>query len=356
MASGGIALGLAVLATAFVLGRGPGSLVWMTGKPPTWMPFAGAGLSWVPFASDLEWLPFNEPRAPGQGTRPAAGGRSAALTATAAPSPGAHALAPLEAAPTPRPAPAPSSKPEHGPAGGLGPTPDPWKTGTPAPTSTPTPTATLPVPTATLPAPTPTLTVPTPTPAPTPILPAPTPTPVVGVTLFAQTFESDAVGSTQPLGMTVLSGSWKVITDSTRDLQDQTEGAVVSSTGATWQNYRVTASVKDPSNGHAYVVTRAQDAGHFYVCGLDGGGNLFLGKLYGGNWYTFSSTPFSHSMSTWYTVTSTVSNTSLTCTVTDPVSARTATVTASESYFSQGPAGFAGSPGAEFDNLLVSAL
>ena len=49
IASGTIALTLVLLVAVFVLGRGPGSLVWMTGQPPKWLPFAGSGMSWVPF-------------------------------------------------------------------------------------------------------------------------------------------------------------------------------------------------------------------------------------------------------------------------------------------------------------------
>ncbi len=49
VASGTIALTLVLLVAVFVFGRGPGSLVWLTGQAPDWLPLAGSGLSWMPF-------------------------------------------------------------------------------------------------------------------------------------------------------------------------------------------------------------------------------------------------------------------------------------------------------------------
>ena len=50
VASGVVALTVAMLVVIFLLGKGPGTLVWMTGTPPGWLPFAGSGLSWLPYA------------------------------------------------------------------------------------------------------------------------------------------------------------------------------------------------------------------------------------------------------------------------------------------------------------------
>ena len=44
-----LAVLLVLLLGTFVLGRGPGTLVWLTGSPPPWLPFAGSGVSWLPF-------------------------------------------------------------------------------------------------------------------------------------------------------------------------------------------------------------------------------------------------------------------------------------------------------------------
>jgi hypothetical protein len=123
-----------------------------------------------------------------------------------------------------------------------------------------------------------------------------------------------------------------------------------------WANYRVTASVKPPASGYAKVVARYQDANHFYVCGLADGNTLFLGKVYGGTWYTFATGSYSYAATNWYQVSLTVSGTSLTCTVSDPTNGHTLTITATASYFSIGPAGLVGSAGAEFDNFTVSVV
>ncbi len=55
--SGAAALAVAVVATAFVLGRGPGSLILLShsGQAPTRLPFAGAGLGWLPGHDSLSW-------------------------------------------------------------------------------------------------------------------------------------------------------------------------------------------------------------------------------------------------------------------------------------------------------------
>src|ERR1700682_225950 len=39
-----LALLIAVLLLFFVLGRGPGTLIWLTGSRLTWLPFVGGGL------------------------------------------------------------------------------------------------------------------------------------------------------------------------------------------------------------------------------------------------------------------------------------------------------------------------
>src|SRR5438105_14366077 len=56
IASAAMALLFALLLGFFLLGRGPGSLVWLNGSTPPWLPFAGSGLSWLPYHPS--WLPF----------------------------------------------------------------------------------------------------------------------------------------------------------------------------------------------------------------------------------------------------------------------------------------------------------
>ena len=48
VASSVVALLAALIVVVFILGRGPGTLVWFNGSSPTWLPFAGSGLSWLP--------------------------------------------------------------------------------------------------------------------------------------------------------------------------------------------------------------------------------------------------------------------------------------------------------------------
>ncbi|HEX6350083.1 MAG TPA: hypothetical protein VF160_11920 [Candidatus Dormibacteraeota bacterium] len=44
VASAALALALSLLLAIFIFGRRPGTLVWMTGRAPNWLPFAGSGL------------------------------------------------------------------------------------------------------------------------------------------------------------------------------------------------------------------------------------------------------------------------------------------------------------------------
>lgn len=319
IASAGIALGLALAATVFVLGHGPGTLVWLTGKPPVWLPFAGTGLSWMPYSSNLQWLPYSASRQ-----------ASASKPSAQKPSPVAAVLP--TSSPTPTHMPTPTPAPTHEP------TPTPTPRPTLAPTATPTP------------APTPTPThAPTPTPTPVPT-PAPTP-----VTLFADNFESDPVGSTSPAGITSNSGTWQVAMDGSHVLTSSGSGIATVTSGSSWTDYTVTAAVK-PSATNAYVVARYQSTGYFYRCGLENGSTLVLGKLYGGTPYVFASGAYTYSSQTWYTITFTVKGNTQTCTVTDPATNRTLTETSSVSYFASGPAGFMTSGGAEFDNLVVRTV
>jgi hypothetical protein len=300
VASGTFALALALLLAIFIFGRGPGTLVWMTGQAPSWLPFAGSGLS---------WLAYSEPK-----TAPAAA--VVAPSAVPAPTPAATLL------PTPDPVLPPVVAPV-----------------VPAPTPVPTPTPT-----------------PKPTPRPTPP-PTPAATPTPGpATLFSDNFENDTAGATPAGGWSTGNGTWDVLSDGSKVAQVSADGVmfVAADGSSTWTNYKVSASVKAPATGYAKLVARYQNASYFYVCGLDNGGTLFLGKLYGGTWYSFSTATFAYSATSWYQVSFSVVGNTLTCSATDPGNGHTQTVTASESYFSSGPAGLAGSAGAEFDNFTVT--
>lgn len=300
--SAAAAMALALLIGFFLLGRGPGSLVWLSGgEAPAWLPFAGAGLGWLPFEQ-----------------RPVAGRPAASLTTTPAPA---------AAAPTPPPAAAPTTPPTAAPT--PSPTPRPAATPTPTPKPTPTPT-------------------PKPTPTPTPT-PKPTPTPIPSL-LFSDNFESDPIGTAiSTLGLSgtgqsiALDGSHVLLTGPGTDVDSFGDGG--------WTNYSVTASVKPLLSSAALVGGRAQSSTYFYACGLRGG-QLWLGKMYGGTWYVFSTAAFAYSGTSWYTVTLTMAGDNLTCTATSPAGV-TATATATETYFGSGKGVVSAIGAAEFDNLVV---
>jgi hypothetical protein len=331
IASATAALLLALALALFVLGRGPGTLIWLNGSAPPWLPFAGTGLSWLA-GTPLGWLPFvNDP---GGDPTPVAAGQ---------PSPSAH----------------PSAGPTTQPAN---PTANPTSNPTAAPTANPT----------AKPSPTPTK-VPSPTPTAT-LAPSPSPSPCPA-TSFSDTFEEDAIGPTASgwtlhTGNDSTTGGWYVYPDGTHVLKTTTTPFPVAHTGySCWSDYTVSALVKtspDSSNGlepgHARVIARWSKPGYFYACGLDHSGTyestpeLFLGKEYGGTWYSFETTPYQFSATSWYQITFTVNGNNLSCTVTDPNNpSNTATVTTSQSYFSHGSIGATGEY-AEFDNFQVSAI
>jgi hypothetical protein len=171
------------------------------------------------------------------------------------------------------------------------------------------------------------------------------------VLLFTDNFENDTLGSTAPRSLYIGGGSWKITSDVTNVLTGVTQGPITTP-GSTWTDYTVAASVK-PSATWSKVIARYQDPNYFYVCGLENGSTLFLGKLYGGTFYAFNTQTYSYSSTAWYTISFTVKGNNLICTATDTATGRTVTASATESYFASGPAGLITSGGAEFDNLVV---
>ncbi len=223
------------------------------------------------------------------------------------------------------------------------PTPAPVAVQTPVPTAKPTPTPT-PRPAAT----------PLPTPTPTPVLSGPAP----GTILFADNFEKDAIGPSVPSWSLTPPSDYSIALDGTHVLAETGTGFPTALTGSSaWTNYRVSADVKtNPTNGHARLIARHYGDGNFYACGIDHPGTLFLGKEYGYTWYTFKTSPFSYLSTAWYHIDLTVSGNNLTCTVTDPATHFSVTVTDMETYFPSGGAGVTGDIQAEFDNFVVTAV
>jgi hypothetical protein len=135
-------------------------------------------------------------------------------------------------------------------------------------------------------------------------------------------------------------------------------GFPIASAGSTgWTNYKVSADVKaDPLTGHARVIARRQNDQNFYACGIDHAGTLFLGKEYGGTWYTFNTAPFTYTNLVWDHIDFTVNGDQLTCTATDTTTSISATLTTTVSYFASGSIGATGENGGEFDNFVVTAV
>jgi pectate lyase len=188
----------------------------------------------------------------------------------------------------------------------------------------------------------------------------------VSVLLYSDNFESDLAALLPPAGWTnepsTLLGlfGYTVAVDGTKVLKGPGgntgfPSAVAGSTS--WTDYKVSADIKvDPTSGHARVIARHQSAGNFYACGLDAGGQLTLAKVSGGTRSTISTASYSFSGTTWYHIDFSVQGSALTCTVTESGTARTATLTASSGYFSNGSIGATGEYGAEYDNYTVYSL
>jgi hypothetical protein len=294
---------LAVVATIFMLGGGPSHVTWLQGGNTSWLPFSGS----------VSWLPFGH----------ASAGKA---TTHAKPKPTATPV-PVVVATTPTPVPVVV----HTPVPTARPTAVPTAEPTARPTATPTP---------------------KPTPTPTPSGPAP------GTILFSDNFENDPLGPAVANWSLTPAGAWSIAADGSHVLAESGNPFPTAITGSqTWTNYKVSADVKtNPVNGHARLIARHYGDGYFYACGIDHPGALFLGKEYGGTWYTFKYSPFSYTDTAWYHIDFTVNGSSLTCTVTDPVSKASVTVTDTETYFPSGGAGVTGDTQAEFDNFVVTAL
>lgn len=297
--SAAAALLLALLVCFFLIGRGPGTLVWLTGRPPSWLPFAGSGLS---------WLPYSEPQ-----KHPAA---ALVVQPTPVPVP--------TAAPTLLPSPDPSQPPAAVPV-------------LPAPTPTPKPTPTL-----------------TPKPVSTPT-PAPAPAPSY---LFKDNFEQDAVGSTNVPNWNLDSGNWQIVQDGSHVLYTPDANWAIATVGSGgWTNIKVSATVKAASTtGHARLITR-YSGGNFYACGIDHGGFLTMWEVSGSNWTQIGDNmTWAFNPSNFYSLSFSAIGSSLSCTVSDPSGAlQPASIQVSNGDYTNGHAGVVGEGPGEFDNFLVTA-
>jgi hypothetical protein len=188
----------------------------------------------------------------------------------------------------------------------------------------------------------------------------------VPVLLYSDNFQADlALGLLPPNGWTneppglLGLGAYTVVVDGSNVMRGpgSTSFPAASAGSTSWTDYKVSADVKvNPANGSGRVIARHQSAGNFYACGIDAGGQLYLGMENGGAWTAFSTAPYAFSGTTWYHIDFSVQANSLTCTVTEPGSGRTATVTATAAYFPSGSIGAVGNYYSEYDNFTVYSL
>jgi hypothetical protein len=235
---------------------------------------------------------------------------------------------------------------------GSGPTPTPTNTNTPG--ATPTATNT-PAPTSTnTPGPTPTATnTPAPTATNTPVSATPTPTPTSGGTLFADDFESYALGSFPPT-WTLVSGSWAVQQDGSQVLA-QTDpststGKRVMAGSTSWGDYVFQADVKPGANAPSQgfqLIARQIDANNYYSFGFFSG-TWYLKKKIGGTQTTITQGNFSFT-SQFYTLVFSLQGTTLSGSING-----TTVFTKTDSSLSNGMIGLSTTDMAEIDNVLVT--
>ena len=93
-----------------------------------------------------------------------------------------------------------------------------------------------------------------------------TPLASTGTSAYADTFESDAIGS-QPAGWSLARGSWSVCQQASSHEACASAGGIEALVGdASWTNYHVDTTVVDSNlnQGGVSVLGRVQDATHFY--------------------------------------------------------------------------------------------
>jgi pectate lyase len=158
-------------------------------------------------------------------------------------------------------------------------------------------------------------------------------------------------------GWTTSGGSWSVVTDGSRVLrQSGTSSDARARAGSTgWTNYTATARVKplafNGSNRFVALLARAQSNTSYYYLALRSNNTVELKKLVGGSSATLGSAPVTVTIGTWYTLSLSVSGTSITGRVNGG-----STVTATDSQFSAGQVGVATfNASASFDDVAVDS-
>ena len=169
-------------------------------------------------------------------------------------------------------------------------------------------------------------------------------------TLFGDDFEDG-----NATGWTTSGGSWSVTSDGSAVYrQSGTSSDARSRAGSTaWTNYTVTVRVKptavNGTNRFAAVLARAQSNTSYYFLALRSNNTVELKKLVGGSSTTLASASTTFTLNAWYTLSLTVSGTSLSGRVNGGTP-----LTATDSQFAAGQVGVATfNTAANFDDVLV---
>lgn len=173
---------------------------------------------------------------------------------------------------------------------------------------------------------------------------------------FAATLFSDDFEDGNSSGWTTSGGTWSVATDASRVLRQSgtSSDARARAGSASWTNYTVAARVKptafNGSNRFVALLARAQSNTSYYYLALRSSNVVELKKLVGGSSTTLASAPVTVTLNTFYTLSITVSGTSLSGRVNNGTP-----LTATDSQFGAGGIGVATfNASGSFDDVLVS--
>ncbi|GAA1395822.1 family 16 glycoside hydrolase [Catellatospora coxensis] len=175
-------------------------------------------------------------------------------------------------------------------------------------------------------------------------------------TANAATLFQDDFNDGDSAGWTTSGGTWSVVADGTPVLRQAgtSSDARARSGSAAWANYTVTARVKltavNGANRFAAVLARAQSNTSYYYLALRTNNTVELKKLAGGSSTTLASAGVTVATGSWYTLSLTVSGTSLRGSVNGG-----AAVSATDAQFATGQVGVATyNAAANFDDVLVA--
>ncbi|RAU91457.1 family 16 glycoside hydrolase [Paenibacillus sp. YN15] len=127
----------------------------------------------------------------------------------------------------------------------------------------------------------------------------PSANPVFNTTLFSDNFEDG-----NSTGWTAASGTWSVVSDSTKALTQKASAVALITAGSSWTDYAYEAKVKVPiANANAGIVFRVKDANNYYMYRVNATAQtLELYKCVNGTLTSVSSTAFTAVPKQWYTL------------------------------------------------------